>query len=504
MNYLLLILSSLFLLISCPQGTNPDVEETPYDDVVISRPETPKEFLPPPPDTNINGVMYVNEDGTLTIPDNEGKLISVHVWMAKEDSYITSSFKGQKKFGYYVKSTGTPPASLYSVTKSLTHNPYEDGKEPTLYLSPSEMTSMQRNRNVSVVNYSKGDIIRDISISGQSAADTRTINAKVLEVTDNAVFLIEDRADYISHIEATPAGSSDTRAQEYVRKFNAAYDNMVRVFGDPATALGGKVKVLIVNFPSGIYGTIVNGYSLVSFNQLAKEGIDLSVATAYHEIQHQITRSRGSSAVANLVWLDEALAEYARHITTYDKTDDTKTLLRSSHITTKSVLQWESDIPSYNYSYLFMQYLVDRFGEEIIHKIIEAGIPKPGAVAYQDEIKPISDATGIPFDELFFDFAIALALLGRKVEISNNEHPFKDFQTRFVDENFIGNASPRIAYAGSSTEKDPGGLPNTLNLFGPYQIAITWWKGDVDTIELPTPVDTRNQQIKGAVFYDKR
>ncbi len=527
MKYLLLFVITILLFVSCPQGNTPPDSGDPRDnltsdDITISRPENPESFLPPPAETNINGVMYVNEDGTLTIPDNDGELISVHVWMAKEDEYINSSFKGLSKYGMYVETTGTPPPSLASIKKSVTIDPYTIQNEPSLFISPNEMIALQSERNASEIVYTVGDVIEGIGISGQTIADSRTIDAKILGLTEHANFLVEMQEDdiaaiqdpekttYIEYLNAIPEGKNETRIAEYVRKFEAAYGRMEEVFGDPAEALGGKVNILIVNFPSGIYGTIVNGYALASFNQLVEEGIDLSIATAYHEIQHQITRSTGSGSISNLVWIDEGLAEYARHITTHDKKNDTITLLRSGNITGKSVLSWGSDIPSYNYSYLFVQYLVDRFGEGIIKKILNA--QKPNVDNRLHEMAPVSEAIGLPFDEVFFDFAVAVAILGRDVEVSENEHPFNEFQTKYADEhqNFLGNASPRRSIdAGATTETvdsegNPEGNKNTLNEFGPYQIYITWWKGDVDTIKLPSPIDPRKEVIKGAVFYDKR
>ncbi len=525
MKKIIFIILSVILLSSCKLF---NTTENRY--VGLQRPEVPKEFAPPPEDANPNGVILVYEDGSLMLPPKEerpqGKsLYSVHVYVAPNDTYTPNLTSAYSNFGMQLKTTGTPPTNAQSLSS---HNSELESSLQTiafdndLYTHPythPESTgeniyfqSEQSSSNYNLVN-SRAFIGEQQSITtgGQGGSDIRNITIECVASTAHADFFIETA--YKSSFEKYKT--------EYANRFESHYNKMITDFRSPTS----RVKVMIVLYPSGISGTIENGGVSVNINELLygngvvgsdyDDLVGLSVATVFHEMQHMIFRqARGAMELSSgAIWLEEGLSEYARDITSFDKENDVRLLFGS--LGTKGLLSFGGSVPSdvrnsYSLSYLFVQYLIDRFGIGIIDELYEPGPPlgsEADTKPRSDGVHPLSAATGIYFDELYFDFAIAVAIHGLKAYDANIPAKYR-FTTPFRktdrDGNFVDDELVTVvaipADAGGTGEIE-GGIRQVKNHLNPFAVKVYKWEGDVDTIEVPVPLNKNYAIIKSAVFY---
>ncbi len=553
MKKIIFIVLPFLLLVSCSLFETPE-----HRYVGLTRPEVPKFFNPPVDEdgaeinfeTNknaINGIIMVHEDGSLKLPAKEyrpeGKtLYSVHAYVAPNDTVTPNLSRSFSNFGIQVLTTGTPPVNAqvslaeasntddafldYSYSSSLLTHSYS----PSSLFEESSVDYKQASINYNLAsNRAVVGERQNITTSGNGDQDIRNIIIECVASTKNADFFIEVEAFDVKkgmYVETSFKSNFNPYKAEYTDRFEQDYHTMIDTFAEPTS----RVKVMIVGFPSGISGTIGNGGILVNINELLygntaagldyEDKVGLSVATVFHEMQHMLFRqARGASGVrAEPLWLEEGLSEYARDITTYDKENDVR--LAFGSLGTKGLLSFGGSVPSdtrnsYSLSYLFVQYLVDRYGLDIIDRLYDPGPPlgsEPDAEPRGDGVHALSASTGIPFHELYFDFAIAVAINGL---IDYNDYSFDvipkkyRFETLFRKTNSAGEfvddelvtvvAIPAVA--GGTGAVDGGDIRQVKNHLNPYAVKVYRWEGDVDSISVPVPVNTHFELIKSAVFY---
>lgn len=64
-------------------------------------------------------------------------------------------------------------------------------------------------------------------------------------------------------------------------------------------------------------------------------------------------------------------------------------------------------LPNYGYSLLFLRYLRERWGDDVIRRLYDSSY---------SGVAVISDATGVGFNTLFSDFVTMIAVTGREIE----------------------------------------------------------------------------------------
>ena len=128
-------------------------------------------------------------------------------------------------------------------------------------------------------------------------------------------------------------------------------------------------------------------------------GSDDYMATLAHEFEHMIQWHNDPSEAT---WLDEGLAQLAERIVGFDTVTTHPSFLADSNLQLNA---WPSNpaqnLPNYGGSYLFLLYLWERFGDELIHDL--ARHPEDGMAAVRDSLS----ARGIDAHEVFGDWAVA-------------------------------------------------------------------------------------------------
>lgn len=125
-----------------------------------------------------------------------------------------------------------------------------------------------------------------------------------------------------------------------------------------------------------------------------------TLATLAHELQHMIAWNVDRDEDT---WLDEGLSELAQAINGYPSSHAGSYLRR----TDVPLLGWNdggiSNSVHYGASYLFLRYLDDRFGRDLIRAIVASPLNGPASV------EAALTAQGLPFsfEDLFADWAIA-------------------------------------------------------------------------------------------------
>lgn len=136
-----------------------------------------------------------------------------------------------------------------------------------------------------------------------------------------------------------------------------------------------------------------------------------------HEFQHMINwhQKKSLSGADEEVWLNEALSEYSSALLGYDQpyTGSIAELrindfLRNS---SDSLTEWKNINQDYSSVNLFMQFLADHYGKNILKQIINS--KKTGIEAINDALRSLNYKTS--FSEIFKDWQIANYLNDKKI-----------------------------------------------------------------------------------------
>lgn len=134
--------------------------------------------------------------------------------------------------------------------------------------------------------------------------------------------------------------------------------------------------------------------------------VDLA-ATLVHEMQHMVHFDRRRQAERSTVnsWLNEGLSMLCEYYCGY--TSPHYEYIRGAVKSAGISLIGEPDTGAYyGYSLLFLRYLQERFGDEVVKKIYESSYSGVNAV---------SEATGLEFNRLFAEFCEMMMKTGRGV-----------------------------------------------------------------------------------------
>jgi hypothetical protein len=142
-----------------------------------------------------------------------------------------------------------------------------------------------------------------------------------------------------------------------------------------------------------------------------------SFGTLAHEFQHMINFSqkaiRSNYTLVEETWLDEGLAMYAMEVAGYGLPAGDKHIAKDlnefeQNPIAYSLTDWNGNPHGFAYgqSYLFVRYMVDRFGPGIIKEILQA--PKAG----QDGLEQVLAKYNTNFPTLFRDWTITNLISG--------------------------------------------------------------------------------------------
>lgn len=166
-------------------------------------------------------------------------------------------------------------------------------------------------------------------------------------------------------------------------------------------------------YPDGTGGEFSNEADLLYVNSDCFADFETHrddlIATFIHEFQHMILfdhRTRlGKPQLP--VWLNEGLSMLSEYYAGYALPHGRylEALFENQGI---SLIENQPfPLPNYGYSLLFLRYLRERWGDNVVRRIYDS--PFSGVAV-------VSDATGVEFNTLFSDFTTMIAVTGRGIE----------------------------------------------------------------------------------------
>lgn len=251
-------------------------------------------------------------------------------------------------------------------------------------------------------------------IKNAATGEYRVANATLQHITPHAYWWIEDGIRF------------DTNALIKSAEFfeNQIYPTNVKYFGAPGVGLDGQARVHILNTrfdaAAGYVSSVdmhprtiapySNERNLIYLNlDAVKLNSDEYKGDLAHELVHLISQHIPHSKTG---WLEEGMADLAIKINGFNVLG-----LEFFARQPNTQLNTWSDTPNdaiahYIASYLFISYVAQRFGAETIRDILHA--PREGIAGVQQVLN--QRANGLPFDELFADWAATNILNDPQVE----------------------------------------------------------------------------------------
>lgn len=326
-----------------------------------------------------------------------------------------------------------------------------------------------------------------INIRDESKFDRVTATLKF--VGDNSLIWVDDRTP--------PENLPDLRVEQIGRQFDASvYPRDVGAFGATSDIDGdGKVNVLlsptvnslttpaislagarIVGFFFGIdllphptqnpfsnetevfYAVIPDpdrrfGSAVVTVEEI----VELLLGVFAHELEHMISFNHHvlvHDGAFEALWLDEGLAHMAEAINHFHFQNELRSAFFLDSPGLTSLVTGGDALDERGAAYLFVQYMADRFGEEVLGRLVQTSLTSTTNV---------STATDVAFQFLFHEWAAALFLDDTGLAIDPRfEIPSLDVRDTFEESKELLNRNqnpPRIPndFLDVTTTRLPGG-----------------------------------------------
>ncbi len=295
--------------------------------------------------------------------------------------------------------TEIPPRDLYQIVPRLRKNPD---------LAKTIPTPTPRTLKV-------GDKEKFFVVENAATGKYRTVTATLQIVTPNGYFWVEDG---LNVDRAALQKSADLWEKQI-------YPTNVKYFGDPGRGLDGdsRVHILSTRFQEAAgYFSSVDTYprALVPFSnerhliymnaEAVRPGSNEFNGDLAHEFQHLI---HNRQAKHNAGWMDEGMSDLAIKLNGYPVLGVLDLFARNYD----TQLNTWANSPNaagahYAASYLFFNYVAQRWGPDFIRALIHA--PREGINGFQGVLD--QRANGLRFDDLFADWAITNYLNDPSVE----------------------------------------------------------------------------------------
>jgi hypothetical protein len=251
-------------------------------------------------------------------------------------------------------------------------------------------------------------------IKNASLGEYRTITATLHLITPHAYFWVEDGIQF-------DANALNKSADFFENKI---YPTNVKYFGTPGVGLDGDARVHILNTrfdeAAGYVSSVdkhpraiaeySNERNMIYMNiDAVKPNSDEYNGDLAHEFVHLISQHIPHSKTG---WLEEGMADFAIKINGFNVLG-----LEFFARQPNTQLNTWSDTPNdaiahYIASYLFINYVAQRFGAETIREILHT--PREGIVGVQQVLDRRTN--GLSFDDLFADWAVTNILNDPRVE----------------------------------------------------------------------------------------
>jgi len=295
--------------------------------------------------------------------------------------------------------TEIPPRDLYQIVPRLRKNPD---------LAKTMPTPTPRSFKV-------GDTDTFFVVENAATGKYRTVTATLQIVTPNGYFWVEDG---LNVDRAGLQKSADLWEKQI-------YPTNVKYFGDPGRGLDGdtRVHILSTRFQEAAgYFSSVDTYprALVPFSnerhviymnaEAVQPGSNEFNGDLAHEFQHLI---HNRQAKHNAGWMDEGMSDLAIKLNGYPVLG-VLDLFARNYDTQLNTWANSPDAAGAHYaaSYLFFNYVAQRWGPDFIRDVIHA--PREGIHGFQAVLD--QRANGLRFDDLFADWAVTNYLNDPSIE----------------------------------------------------------------------------------------
>lgn len=240
-------------------------------------------------------------------------------------------------------------------------------------------------------------------------------------------------------------------------------DSRITVLVSQLTGQAGGYVNIYDNYPKKDFA-VSNEREMVylnGLNILNEKGALSERAKAFlaHEFQHLITFYQKTVlfGAEEDVWLNEARSEYAPTICGYDGNYLVSNLVdRVSVFLTSpsdSLTEWKNNMSDYGSVSLFMQYLVGRFGKDVLTRMVLN--EKTGIASVNQALADLGSDKA--FSDVFADWTLANYLNDCKTEPKNNycySNPDLTYQRLHVDYSASYSGFPNLIVSRSSAVKD--------------------------------------------------
>jgi len=277
-------------------------------------------------------------------------------------------------------------------------------------------------RTVQGKSYKVGDK-EQFWILNSDTAEHHQITATLLYITPHSYFWAEDGAkvnqgDMKQLIDTFEEEIYPKDREFFGSEFNPGIDNDPHIFIIYASGLGSSVAGYFNSSDS--YNPSVREYSNAHETYMLSTtqdlGVEYTYATLAHEFVHMI---QFPSDRNDETWITEGFAEVGAYINGYGVGGWDWAYVTDPDL---QLTDWSADTgtngPHYGQSFLYLAYILDRFGEDATKAITnnpENGLPSIDDTFKQLGITDPSTGNIITSDDVFMDWAAALYLQDKNV-----------------------------------------------------------------------------------------
>ncbi len=245
------------------------------------------------------------------------------------------------------------------------------------------------------------------------------LSATLHRVTNEIFFYVEE--DWWNELSDETKGRLDERmynaSVEFERKILPQLTSIFGFVPNHPVDKSGRITVLFHRMPAGAGGYINTGdqYSVLQ-NRRSNERNMLYINTFHiegdvlesflaHELVHLITfnEKERTHGVTEEIWLNEARAEYAPTLLGYDGGNIERRISSFLRFSETSLTEWRNSNGDYGVVNIFIHYLVDHYGVEILADSLKSN--KVGIESINEAL--IKNGYSENFSDIFTDWAVA-------------------------------------------------------------------------------------------------
>jgi hypothetical protein len=352
------------------------------------------------------------------------------------------------------------------------------------------------------------------------ASDTDTnenfqVPSTLRYITDHSYFWVEDDLSYSEEelrdlAEAFEQQIYPTNREFFGSEWTPGVDGDPHIYILYAKGLGGNVAGYFSSLDSinPLVQEYSNGHEMFVFNA---DNVDLREEFTYgvlaHEFQHMIHWYRDRNETS---WLNEGFSDLAMFLNNYDIGGHDYLYAEDPDL---QLNDWPNDqsqtAPHYGASFLFLNYFLDRFGEEATQSLVanpDNGMDSIDQVLQEMSITDPASGRPIEADDVFADWAVTNYL--NDPGVADGRYTYNDYPEapQFSDTESIRNCEPgpetrdvhqygvdyiHIECPGNAILKFEGSVQVPVLPVDPYSGSYAFWsnKGDESDMTLTRTFD---------------